>query len=321
MGTTPLRTAFFGTPDFALQALDALHASGHSIIAVYTQPPRRAGRGHRLRASPVAERAAALGLQVRTPSSLRGPTETEVLRAMRLDVGVVVAYGLLLPSQILDSFRLGCVNVHASLLPRWRGAAPIERAIMAGDRMTGISLMLMDEGLDTGPVLDRCEILIGREETGGTLRERLAACGAARLTAALAGLAAGTLVPVPQSQGAVYAPKLGRADRLLDWTAPAEDLARRVRALDPAPGAQALLPVGGRTEMVKVWSAIPLSTDPAPAGTVVDDVLTIACGADGLRLLEVQRPGGRRLDGAAFLRGAPVRAGTQLPSPSQQPEG
>ena len=320
MGTAPLRAAFFGTPDFALPALDALHASGHSINAVYTQPPRRAGRGHHLRPSPVAERAAALGLPVHTPSLLRGPTETEALRAMRLDVGVVAAYGLLLPGSVLDAFRLGCINVHASLLPRWRGAAPVERAILAGDRVTGVSLMLMDEGLDTGPVLDRCEVLIGLEETGGTLRERLAACGAARLPPALAGLAAGTLAPVPQSEGAVYAPKLGPADRIMDWTAPAEELARRVRALAPAPGARALLPIGGRTEMVKVWGATPISTDPGPPGTVLDDVLTVACGADGLRLLEVQRPGGRRLGGAAFLRGAPIPAGTLLPNPPR-PEG
>lgn len=315
MNGTPLRAAFFGTPEFALPVLDALHASVHPIEVVYTQPPRPAGRGHRMRESPVAERAAALGLAVRTPGTLRDPGETERLRSMRLDVGVVVAYGLLLPAAVLKAFRLGCVNVHASLLPRWRGAAPVERAIMAGDAVTGVSLMLMDEGLDTGPVLDRCEVPIGPDTTGGMLRDALATCGANRLPAALRGLAAGTLAPVAQPEGAVYASKLGPADRVLDWKSKAEQLERQVRALHPAPGARALLPLKGRSEPVKVWRARPVETSPAPAGTVLDDRLTVACGVDGLQLLEVQRPGGRKLDAAAFLRGTPVPAGTVLPAP------
>ncbi|MCY4005041.1 MAG: methionyl-tRNA formyltransferase [Rhodospirillales bacterium] len=315
MTGTPLRAAFFGTPEFAVPALDALHASVHQIEVVYTQPPRPAGRGHRMRESPVAQRAGALDLAVRTPGALRDSGEAERLRSMRLDVGVVVAYGLLLPDAILNAFRLGCVNVHASLLPRWRGAAPVERAIMAGDAMTGVSLMLMDEGLDTGPVLDRCEVPIGSDMTGGRLRDVLATCGADRLAEALSGLAAGTLVPVAQPEGAVYASKLGPADRVLDWESAAEQLERQVRALHPVPGARALLPLKGRSELVKVWRARPVKSCPAPAGTVLDDRLTVACGVDGLRLLEVQRPGGRRLDAAAFLRGTPVPASTVLPAP------
>ena len=316
MEGAPLRAAFFGTPAFALPALDALHAAGHRIEAVYTQPPRPAGRGRRLRAGPVAERAGALGLPVRAPATLGAPAEVAHLEALRLDVGVVAAYGRLLPGAVLRAFRLGCVNVHASLLPRWRGAAPVERAIMAGDTVTGISLMLMDEGLDTGPVLDRCEVPIGPAATGGGLRAALAACGAERLPAALRGLAAGTLVPAAQPGGAVYAGKLGPADRVLDWGAPAVQLDRRGRALDPAPGARAQLPLKGRAESVKVWRARPVDdAPPAPAGTVLDDRLTVACGAGALRLLEVQRPGGRRLAAADFLRGLPVPAGTVLPAP------
>ncbi len=314
MKGTPLRAAFFGTPEFALPALDALHASVHHIEVVYTQPPRPAGRGHRMRGSPVAGRAGDLDLAVRTPRTLRDPGETARLRSMRLDVGVVVAYGLLLPGAVLKAFRLGCVNVHASLLPRWRGAAPVERAIMAGDAVTGVSLMLMDEGLDTGPVLDRCEVSIGPDMTGGTLRDALATCGANRLAEALCGLAAGTLAPVAQPEGAVYASKLGPADRVLNWESAAEQLERQIRALHPAPGARALIPLKGRSEPVKVWRARPVKSCPAPAGTVLDDRLTVACGVDGLQLLEVQRPGGRRLDAAAFLRGTPVPVGTVLPA-------
>jgi methionyl-tRNA formyltransferase len=317
MERAPLRAAFFGTPEFALPALDALHAGGHRIEVVYTQPPRPAGRGRRLRDSPVAERASSLGLPVRTPGTLRAPAECAHLRSLQLDVGVVAAYGLLLPGAVLRAFRLGCVNVHASLLPRWRGAAPVERAIMAGDAVTGISLMLMDEGLDTGPVLDRCEVPIGPDTTGGKLRAALAACGGDRLPEALRGLAAGTLVPVAQPEGAVYASKLGKADRVLDWSAPAVHLDRQVRALDPVPGARALFPLKGRSELVKVWRVRPVETPPALAGTVLDDRLTVACGAGALQLLEVQRPGGRRLDAAAFLRGTQVPVGTVLTAPSR----
>ena len=316
MDGAPLRAAFFGTPAFAVPALDALLADGHRIEVVYTQPPRPAGRGHRLRSSTVAERAGALGLTVRTPGDLRDPAELAHLRSLRLDVGVVAAYGLLLPGPVLRAFRLGCVNVHASLLPRWRGAAPVERAIMAGDAVTGISLMLMDEGLDSGPVLARCAVPIGAAVTGGTLRAALAACGAERLPATLRKLAAGTLVPAAQPDGAVYARKLGPADRVLDWGAPAVQLDRQVRALHPAPGARAFLPLKDRCEPVKVWRARPVHAPPACPGTVLDDRLTVACGAAALRLLEVQRAGSRRLDAAAFLRGFPVPVGTILAAPS-----
>ncbi len=315
MSGTPLRTAFFGTPEFALPVLDALHASIHRIHVVYTQPPRPAGRGHRRRCSPVANRAGALSLEVRAPRTLRDPGEVGRLQRLRLDVGVVAAYGRLLPADVLQAFRFGCVNVHASLLPRWRGAAPVERAIMAGDAVTGVSLMLMDEGLDTGPVLDRCEIPIGPEATGGALRHRLAACGAERLAAALCGVAAGTLVAVPQPAGAVYADKLGAGDRILDWSAPAARLERQVRALHPAPGARAWVPLSARRQFVKVWRARTVASRPAPAGTVLDERLTVACGRGGLQLLELQRPGGRRLEVDAFLRGARVPAGTVLPAP------
>ncbi len=316
MGGAPLRAAFFGTPEFALPALDTLQASLHRIEAVYTQPPRPAGRGQHRRNSPVADRARTLGLAVRTPRTLRDAGEVDYLRRMRLDVGVVVAYGLLLPPAVLQAFRLGCVNVHASLLPRWRGAAPVERAIMAGDAVTGVSLMLMDEGLDTGPVLDQCEVPIGPEVTGGALRRRLAVLGAGRLAPVLGELAAGARVPVAQADGAVYADKLGSADRTLDWTAPAGQLERQVRALCPAPGARVLLPMKGRREFVRVWRARPVTAGPAPAGTVLDAGLTVACGEGGLQLVELQRAGGRRLDAAAFLRGAPVPAGTVLPAPA-----
>ncbi len=320
MAAAPLRAAFFGTSEFALPTLGALHDSGHAVASVYTQPPRPAGRGRRLRPTPVETRARELGLPVRTPSTLRNTEEIESLQAMELDVGVVAAYGLLLPAPVLRAFRLGCVNVHASLLPRWRGAAPVERAIMAGDRVTGISLMLMDEGLDTGPVLDQCEVPIEPSTTGGELQETLAVCGGQRLPAVLARLNAGSVAPVPQAGGACYAGKLTTEDRLLDWTMTAEQLERRVRALQPVPGARAYLPLGGRPEPVKVCRARTVEASSERPGTVLDGQLTVACAEGALQLLEVQRPGGRALPADAFLRGAPISVGTQLPTPADTEE-
>ena len=306
-----------GTPDFAVPTLAALAEAGHEIAAVYSQPPRPAGRGQKARPSPVQAIAEARGWPVRTPTALRTAEAQAAFAALDLDVAVVVAYGLLLPQAILDAPRLGCVNVHASLLPRWRGAAPIQRAILAGDRESGVTLMQMEAGLDTGPMLLQRAVPIAARTTAQDLHDRLAALGAEMINEALEGLAGGRLVAIPQpAEGVTYAEKLDKAEGCLDWRQSAAVLDRRVRAFTPWPGAyfevegEALRP-GGR-ERVKVLASEPLPQG-GVAGTVLDDKATVACGAGSLRLLRLQRAGRAPMDAEAFLRGFALPAGKILP--------
>ncbi len=307
-----LRLAFMGTPEFAVPSLMALAAAGHEIVSVYSQPPRPAGRGHRDQASPVADLAEARGWPLRTPVSLKDAEVADAFAALRLDAGVVVAYGLILPKAVLAAPRLGCLNLHASLLPRWRGAAPIQRAILAGDHETGVTVMQMDEGLDSGPILLQQRVPIGPETTAAALHDQLAAIGARLLVEALDGLAAGTLAARPQDERkACYADKLTRAEGRLDWRRPAADLARRVRALTPWPGAFAQLPGGRR---LKVLRAEVVDRATAKPGELLDQAMTVACGTGALRLAEVQKAGKAPVAGAAFLRGARLAPGTVLPA-------
>jgi methionyl-tRNA formyltransferase len=300
-----VRLAFMGSPDFAVPALRALHAAGHDVAAVYCQPPRPAGRGHAVRRCPVHVAAEALGLAVRTPARLRGNATAQAeFAALDLDAAVVAAYGLILPAPMLSAPRRGCLNIHASLLPRWRGAAPIQAAILAGDAQTGITIMQMDAGLDTGPILLQQAVPITEETTAAALHDTLAELGARLALRALAE----NPPPTPQpAEGATYAPKLSRADGRLDWRQDAAALARRVRALNPWPGTFALL--DGKP--LKVLAAKPEPGAGAP-GTVLDDALLVATGAGALRLLRVQAPGRAPLDAAAFLRGHPIPPGSRL---------
>ena len=303
-----MRLAFLGTPEFGLPALEALLDAGHEVVRAYAQPPRPAGRGRRLRPSPVQAFAEGRGIPVATPASLRDPALRQDFAALRLDAAVTAAYGLLLPPPVLAAPRFGCLNLHASLLPRWRGAAPIQHAIMAGDRETGISVMAMDEGLDTGPVLLARRTPIGPQTAGGELHDRLAQIAGEAAVAALAGLADGSLEPAPQPEaGVTWAPKLTREDSWLDWTRPAAELERRVRALAPRPGARFAF----RGEGIGVGSAA-VEAGGGPPGRVLDDGAAIACGEGVLRLLRLQRPGRAAMEAAAFLRGFPLPAGTDL---------
>jgi methionyl-tRNA formyltransferase len=310
--TQALDLVFMGTPDFAATILDALITAGHRIKAAYAQPPRPAGRGHRLQPSPVQSLAEKHGIEVRCPTNLRDPRIQAEFAALSADAAVVAAYGLILPSPILSAPRLGCLNVHASLLPRWRGAAPIQRAILEGDRETGVTIMQMDAGLDTGPMLLQQPEPITPTTTGGRLTERLAALGGALIVAALSQLTAGALAPRPQPEaGVTYAKKLSRDEAQLDWHLPAERLERQVRAFDPWPGAYFL----AGAERIRVLSATVLPGTGAP-GTVLDDHLSVACGADVLRPLRVQRAGRGAMDTDALLRGFALPAGTILPCPA-----
>lgn len=305
-----LRLAFLGTPRFAVSTLNALADAGHDVVRVYSQPPRPAGRGQKERRSDVHERADALGIAVATPKSLKDPAEQAAFAALGLDAAVVVAYGLILPKPILDAPRLGCVNVHASLLPRWRGAAPIQRAILAGDAETGVTIMRMDEGLDTGAMLLEERVAIAPDDTAETLHDKLAASGAKLIAPALDGLAAGTLSARPQpADGVTYASKLTRAEGRLDWSEPAAQLARQVRAFAPWPGAW--FEHGKEQIKVLAAAAVPRARDVAP-GTILDDALTVACGEGAVRLLRLQRPGRAPMDAAALLRGFALPAGTKL---------
>jgi len=307
-----MRLAFMGTPDFSVPVLDALVAAGHEIAAVYSQPPRPAGRGKKLRPSPVHARAEALGIEVRTPLNFKAPEDREAFAALNLDAAVVVAYGLILPQAILDAPRLGCVNLHASLLPRWRGAAPIQRAIMAGDAETGVCAMLMEAGLDTGPVILTETTPIGPADTAGSLHDRLSAIGAGMIDRALRGLADGSLTPAPQPEdGVLYAKKIDKAEARIDWALPAAALDRLVRGLSPFPGAWAEF----AGERVKVLLAAPEATALSGApGEALDDRLLIACGGTGvaLRLKTLQRAGKGAMSNEDFLRGFPVPKGARL---------
>jgi len=311
---TALDLVFMGTPAFAVTILEALIDSGHHILAVYTQPPRPAGRGHRPQPSPVQLLAAQHRLSVRCPVSLRTDEAQAAFSALGADAAVVAAYGLILPRVILLAPRLGCLNVHASLLPRWRGAAPIQRALLAGDAETGITIMQMEEGLDTGPILLQQALAIPPGATAAGLSAELAVLGARLIVKALEGVAAGTVVRRPQPQeGVTYARKIGREDGRLDWRLPAEVLERQMRALDPWPGV--FFETAG--ERIRVLAAAALATTSMHApGTVLDDSLSIACGDGLFRPLRLQRPGRAPLEAPAFLRGFPIAAGTVLPCPA-----
>jgi methionyl-tRNA formyltransferase len=297
-----VRVVFAGTPEFAVPALRALIEGGAEVVAVYTQPDRPAGRGRKLTASPVKETALAHGLPVRQPETLRGAEAAAELGALDPDLMVVVAYGLLLPRSILDAPRRGCINVHASLLPRWRGAAPIQRAILAGDEETGVTIMGMEAGLDTGPMYLTRRMAIDPRETAGTLHDKLAALGAEALMAALPGILDGSLTPVTQDDGlATYAKKLGKEEALIDWHRPAREIDRMIRAFDPWPVAETRL--GGTT--LRLWgSELPGLTTSAGPGRVIATGkagIDVATGDGVLRLTRLQPPGKRPMGAAEFL--------------------
>lgn len=308
-----LKLVFMGTPDFAVPCLDALVRAGHEVVAVYAQPPRPAGRGMADRKSPVQVRAEALSLPVLTPKSLKGAAEQAAFAAHGADAAVVVAYGLLLPPAVLAAPRHGCFNVHASALPRWRGAAPIQRAIMAGDRQTAVMVMRMEEGLDTGPVCATAMVPIGPCTTAGELHDRLAEEGATLIVSALADLEAGRLVAVPQpAEGVLYAAKIDKAEARIDFERPAAEVHNHIRGLSPFPGAwfEAVGPTGA-VERIKVLRS-ELAEGQGTPGTVLDGSLAVACGTGAVRLVEVQRSGKRPMRAEEFLRGFPLAAGATV---------
>ncbi|MFC5555901.1 methionyl-tRNA formyltransferase [Methylobacterium iners] len=308
-----MRVVFMGTPDFAVPTLARLCADGHVIAAVYTRAPAKAGRGMGLRPSPVHARAESLGLPVLTPASLKGPEATETFRAHDADVAVVVAYGLLLPQAILDAPRQGCLNLHGSLLPRWRGAAPIQRAVMEGDAESGVGIMRMEAGLDTGPVAMEARVPIARGMTAGELHDALMPLGADLMSRALAVLARQGLSFTPQTEeGVLYARKIGNDEARIDWTQPAETVANRINGLSPFPGAFFEADLGKGPERVKVLRAGPAAGGGAP-GTLLDAEGAIACGSGAVRLVEIRRAGkGGTIRGDEFLRGARLSPGARL---------
>jgi methionyl-tRNA formyltransferase len=302
-----LRLAFMGTPDFAVPALAELIAQGHDIAAVYSQPPRPSGRGMETSPGPVHKFAQTAGLDVRTPLSLKSPDEQAAFASLNLDAAIVVAYGLLLPKAILDAPRLGCFNLHGSLLPRWRGAAPIQRAVMAGDLETGVMVMHMDEGLDTGPVLMAERVTIGRK-TSGELADQLSRLGADLMVRALGALERGQVSEQPQTQdGVTYAKKIQKDEARIDWSKSAAEIDCLIRGLAPTPGA--FTEVKG--ERLKVLLAEPVSGLGNP-GAVIGDDLTIACGSGALRLLKVQRAGGKAMAANDLLKGFALPPGSRL---------
>lgn len=307
-----MRIIFMGSPDFSVPALDALAKAGHDIAAVYCQPPRPAGRGKKDRPTPVHARATELGLTVRHPASLRSAQEQAAFADLGADIAVVVAYGLILPEPVLDAPRHGCLNIHASLLPRWRGAAPIHRAIMAGDTQTGICIMQMDEGLDTGPVLLRRATPIGPEDTTADLHDRLAAMGADMITETLDRL--DQLTPEAQPEtGITYASKIDKSEARIDWTRPAPEIDRQIRGLSPFPGAWCML----QGERLKLLGArLGRDKGAGDPGTLLDADLTVACGTGAdrgaVQITRLQRPGHKAQDADAFLRGNPLDPGARL---------
>ena len=311
-----MRLAFLGTPEFAVRSLAELVASGHEIAAVYAQPPAPRGRGHAVRPSPVQAFAESLALPVRTPRSMRDPAEIAAFQALELEAAVVVAYGQILPLAVLEAPRLGAFNLHASLLPRWRGAAPIQRAIMAGDPVTGVQVMRMTEGLDEGPILLSQATPILADDTAGRLAERLAVLGASLLPPALAALERGGARETPQAaEGAVYARKITAEEARIDWRRPAAEVDRCIRGLSPFPGAWFLAPPRPDDERgpVRVKALLSrLDEGSGAPGQALDDGLTIACGEGAVRLLQVQREGKGVQDAETFVRGFPIRKGTRL---------
>ncbi|MET3613564.1 methionyl-tRNA formyltransferase [Rhizobium aquaticum] len=309
----PLRIIFMGTPDFSVPVLNALHAAGHEIVAVYSQPPRPAGRrGLELKASPVHEAAEALGIEVRTPLNFKAEEDRAAFIALNADVAVVVAYGLLLPKAILEGTRLGCYNGHASLLPRWRGAAPIQRAIMAGDAETGMMVMKMDVGLDTGPVALTARVAIGETMTAGELHDALSETGARLMVEAMGKLEAGDLPLTPQPEdGVVYAAKISKEETHIDFSKPAKDVHNHIRGLSPFPGAWFEAEIGGKPERIKVLASA-VAEGSGAAGTVIGEDAMIACGDGAVRLVRLQKAGGKPLEAGEFLRGTPLHVGLRL---------
>lgn len=303
-----MRLAFMGTPDFSVPVLNALIDAGHDVVQVYSQPPRRAGRGKSLRPSSVHRAAEEAGVDVATPERFRDEAVLAEFEALNLDAAVVVAYGQILPQRALDAPRHGCLNVHASLLPRWRGAAPIQRALMAGDSETGVGIMQMEAGLDTGPVLAESRTPIGPEDTAATLNDRLSEMGASLMLATLAEIEAVSAVPRPQpNEGVTYARKIDKSEARIGWGRPAHEVDAHIRGLSPFPGAWC--EIGG--ERVKVLMSR-VEDGSGPAGTALDDSLLIACGGRAVRLTRLQRAGKSAVDADVFLNGLRVRAGTVL---------
>ena len=310
-----MRLAFLGTPEFAVKSLAELVASGHEIAAVYAQPPAPRGRGQQLRPSPVQAFAETLNLPVRTPRSMRDAQEIAAFQALELDAAVVVAYGQILPLQVLEAPRLGSFNLHASLLPRWRGAAPIQRAIMAGDAVTGVNVMRMSEGLDEGPVLLSEIVPIAPTETAASLSDRLATVGASLLPRALAALERGGARETPQAaEGVTYARKITPAEARIDWTHPAAEVDRHIRGLSPFPGAWFMAPSHSEDRgPVRVKALLSrVEAGEAAPGQALDAALLVACGKGAVRLLQVQREGKGVQDAQTFVRGFPIAAGARL---------
>lgn len=307
-----MRIAFLGTPDFALASLRRLVEAGQEVACVYSQPPAPRGRGHELRPSPVHAFALERGLPVRTPASMRDPAEIAAFKALSLDAAVVVAFGQILPGEVLEAPRLGSFNLHGSLLPRWRGAAPIQRAVMAGDAVTGVQVMRMTEGLDEGPVLATETLRIGPLDTAGTVHDRMAAAGAELLARTLADIEAGRATETSQAaEGATYAKKIRPREARIDWARPGRELDCKIRGLSPFPGAWFELPTEKGPVRVKALLSAFEDAD-GPPGVTLDERLLVGAGEGAVRLLRVQREGRGPQEAEAFLRGTPVAAGTKL---------
>jgi len=303
-----LRLVFMGTPDFAVPTFLEIVGSGHEVAAVYTRAPQPSGRGLERKPSPVAREAARFGIPIFTPKTLKGEEATVAMRAHNAQAAVVVAYGLLLPKPILDAFPLGCFNLHASLLPRWRGAAPIHRAVMAGDRETGVMVMKMEEGLDTGPIAMAERVPIGPDATTGELHDALARLGADLMLRTLAALEKGQLQFTPQPAAGLNATKIDKLETRIDWSKPWQDVHNHCRGLSPSPGAWCELPGGTRIKVFRTTRG----EGEGPPGRALDDQLTIACGSGAVRIVELQRFGRQRMPAGEFLRGTPVARGSVL---------
>ena len=304
-----VRLVFMGTPDFAVPTLMEIVGGGHEVAAVYTRAPQPAGRGLAPKPSSIAREAERFGLPIFTPKTLKQSDAAEVMRAHGADAAVVVAYGLILPKPILDTFPLGCFNLHASLLPRWRGAAPIHRAVMAGDKETGVMVMKMDEGLDTGAVAMTERVPIGADATTGELHDELARRGADLMLRALVALEKGQLQLTPQAaEGVTYANKIAKSETRIDWTRPWNEVHNHCRGLSPFPGAWCELAGSGRVKILRTTK----SSGSGPPGQVLDDKLTVACGSGAVRLVELQRAGKQPMAADEFLRGTPVAPATIL---------
>lgn len=304
-----LRLVFMGTPDFAVPTLVELAGAGHQIVAVYSRPPRPAGRGLAPQPTPIARQAERLGLPVLTPTMLRGDEAAAAIRGHGADAAVVVAYGLILPKAILDAFPLGAFNVHASLLPRWRGAAPIHRAVMAGDKESGVTIMKMAEGLDTGPIVQERRVAIAPDATTGDLHDELARLGADLMPIALGALERGSLQTTPQGEaGATYAAKIDKSETRIDWTRVWQEVHNHCRGLSPFPGAWCEFPGAGRVKVLRTTKGV----GAGEPGRVLDDKLTIACGSGAVRLVQLQRAGRQPMPADEFLRGTPVAPTTVL---------